>query len=145
MQLIHKSAEALEEVINELKQKDEKYILLFFGDHQPNLDDSDNFEEKSTKEYQVPFLIWANYDIEEQYNVQTSTVFLQNYLLKLAELKFSAMNNDMEELKKHYPIITKRFYMDVNGNEFKNEDDTSDNIEKINNYEKVDYHRIFEE
>lgn len=144
MQLIHKSAEALEEVINELKQKDEKYILLFFGDHQPNLDDSDNFEEKSTKEYQVPFLIWANYDIEEQYNVQTSTIYLQNYLLKSAGVKFSAMNNYMEELKKYYPVITKRFCIDTAGNELKNEEDTSKNVEKIKNYEKIDYYRIFE-
>lgn len=136
MQLIHDSDEALKEVIEELKQKDEKYILLFFGDHQPNLDDSDNFEEKSIKQYQVPFLIWANYDIEEQYDVQTSTVFLQNYLLKSAGLKFTAMNNYMEELKKQYPVITKRFYMDINSNVYKDGDD-------INEYDKIDYSRIF--
>ncbi len=141
MQLIHESSEALKQVIDELKQKDEKYILLFFGDHQPNLDGQSNFEERAVDHYEVPFIIWANYDIKEQYNIKTSTIFLQNYLLKAAGLKYSAMNSYMEELQKYYPVITKRFYMDTKGNIFQNEEDTAE----IKEYEKMDYYRIFDD
>ena len=43
MQLLHESSEGLkDEIIEQLKNTDEKYILLFFGDHQPNLDVRNN-------------------------------------------------------------------------------------------------------
>ncbi len=144
MQLIHESAEALKEVVDELKKSDEKYILLFFGDHQPNLDGEDTKEERNIENYEIPFIIWANYDIEEQYNIETSTIFLQNYLLKAAGVQYSAMNNYMEELQKTYPVITKKFYKDTNGNIFKNEDTSSENYSKIEEYNKMDYYMIFD-
>lgn len=143
MQLIHESSEALKEVVNELEQIDEKYILLFFGDHQPNPDGKD-YPNRPIKQYEVPFLIWANYDIEEQYDVKTSTIFLQNYLLKTADVELSLMNQYMEELQKTYPIITKRFYADINGKIFKDKDDESRDFYKIEEYNKIDYYRIFD-
>ena len=145
MQLAHESSVALEELIDNIKKYDEKYLLLFFSDHQPNLDDIDNFAQRDVTAYEVPFLIWANYDIEEQYNVKTSTIFLQNYLLKAAGVKFSNMNNYMEELQKYYPVITKRFYMDSQGNIFKNNNENSNSAFKMKEYDKIDYYRIFDE
>lgn len=143
MQLTNDSDEALKELIEELKNKDEKYILLFFGDHQPNLGQKENAEKDSIKEYEVPFIIWANYDIEEEYNIKTSTIFLQNYLLKAAGIKFSEMNNYMENLKKYYPIITKHFYINSENELFKNIEDESANMEKLKEYFKIDYYNIF--
>ena len=144
MQLIHESSEALKEVIDELKNKDEKYVLLFFGDHQPNLDGIHNFVDRTTEKYQVPFLIWANYDIKEEYNVTTSTVFLQNYLLKAAGVKLSAMNKYMEDVQKEYPVITKKLYMDKNKKIFQNNVEEANYLEKLEEYNKVDYYRIFD-
>ena len=144
MQLIHESVDALKEVIDELNKSDEKYVLLFFGDHQPNLDDYDNFKDDSTKKYKVPFLIWANYDIEEKYDVKTSMVYLQNYLLDAINLPKSAMNNYMEELQEDYPVITKNFYMDVDNNLFEESDDTSERIKKLQEYYMVNYYNLFD-
>ena len=144
MQLLHESVDALKEVLYELNKSDEKYILLFFGDHQPNLDDYDNFNDDSTKKYKVPFLIWANYDIEEKNDIKTSMVFLQNYLFDAAKLPKSAMNNYMEELQKDYPVITKNFYMDKEGKLFENEDDSSDRFEKLKEYYMVNYYNLFD-
>ena len=144
MQLTHESTEALKEVLDELKQKDEKYILLFFGDHQPNLDYVDNFTERPTEKYEIPFVIWANYEIEGKHNIKTSTIYLQNYLLKAAGVNFSTMNNYMEELQKYYPVITRRFYMAPDGNVYKNEDDGTDNFVKLQEYDKIDYYNIFD-
>ena len=144
MQLLHESVDALKEVLDELNKSDEKYILLFFGDHQPNLDDYDNFNDDSTKKYKVPFLIWANYDIEEKNDIKTSMVFLQNYLFDAAKLPKSAMNNYMEELQKDYPVITKNFYMDKEGKLFENEDDSSDRFEKLKEYYMVNYYNLFD-
>ncbi|MBQ9298800.1 MAG: sulfatase-like hydrolase/transferase [Clostridia bacterium] len=139
MQLIHESADALKYVIDELKEKEEKYILLFFGDHQPNLDGSKNSTNRPIEHYETPFLIWANYDIEEKYNIRTSTVYLQNYLLKAAGIQYSSMNNYMERLQKYYPIITKNFYIDNLGNIHREED-----TDKLEEYNKLVYYRIFD-
>lgn len=144
MQLIHNSSEALEELINELKSKDEKYLLLFFGDHQPNLDEQDNFSERDIEAYETPFIIWANYDIKEQYDIKTSTVFLQNYLLKTAGIKFTDMNNYMEDLEQYFPIITKNFCIDINGNMLKGADTNSPLYNKLIEYNKINYYRIFD-
>lgn len=145
MQLLHKSAEALENLIEQLKREDEKYILLFFGDHQPNLNTLDyNALENQTDKYKVPFIIWANYDIEEKYNIETSTVFLQNYLLEAAGVKFSQMNNYMEELKKYYPVITKNFYIDAKGKVYWKDTEKTVNIKKLEEYDNVSYYRMFE-
>ena len=144
MQLAHDSSEALKDLIEELKDKDEKYILLFFGDHQPNLDDSDNGMEREMVQYETSFLIWANYEIETRHNIRTSTIYLQNYLLKAAGVELSAMNNYMEELQKYYPIITKRFYEDNDGNVYREENDTSSNYDKMKEYDRISYYRIFD-
>ena len=144
MQLIHESSEALKELINELNNSDEKYVLLFFGDHQPNLTGESNFLERDTEQYETPFIIWANYNIEGQHDVKTSTIFLQNYLLKAAGVKYSSMNNYMEELQKYYPVITKRFYIDKDNNLYNEENDTSDNYKKLKEYYNIDYYRIFD-
>ena len=52
-------------------------------------------------------------------------------------------NNYMEELKKYFPVITKGFYMNTKGEEFRDKDDTSENFKKIKEYEKVNYFGIF--
>ena len=142
MQLIHESSEALKEVIDELKNSNEKYILLFFGDHQPNLDDEDNLIERGIEQYETPFIIWANYDIEEQYNIKTSTIFLQNYLLKAAGIEFSAMNNYMDNLNQYYQVITPIFCIDSNNNILSTDNTASD--PNLIEYNKVDYYRIFD-
>ncbi len=145
MQLLHESTDALKEVVEELKQKDEKYILLFFGDHQPSIGENGNIEERPIENYELPFLIWANYDIEEEYDIKTSTVFMQNYLLKAAGIEFTAMNNYMNELREYYPIITKKFYIDSEGNEYRNTDNTTKKHTKLQEYYRIDYYRIFDE
>lgn len=145
MQLIHESVDALKEVIDELKESQEKYVLLFFGDHQPNLDGSGNVIERPIEQYGTPFLIWANYDIEEQYNIETSTVFLQNYLLKAAGINYTSMNNYMEELKKYYPIITRNFYIDANREVYRENDNTSEYFSKLQEYYNICYFRLFDE
>ena len=142
MQLIHESADALKEVIEVLKEKEEKYILLFFGDHQANLDGSKNVSDRPVDNYETPFIIWANYDIEEKHNIKTSTIYLQNYLLKSAGIECAKMNKYMDMLEKYYPVITKNFYIDNLGNVHRN--DEKETNEKLKEYYKISYYRIFD-
>ena len=143
MQLTHSSSEALRDVIDVIKDSDEKYVLLFFGDHQPNIAYINNLEKDITKQYEVPFLIWANYDIEEEYNIKTSMVYLQNYLFKAAGIDFTDMNNFMANLQKQFPVLTKKFFMDSNYNIYEKYDDN--NSQALHEYNDIVYYRIFDD
>ena len=69
-------------------------MILMFGDHQPNVGDlffdtmKDRMDpnmdpvEKSETRYKVPFIIWANYDIQEKDDVEISANYLRPYLLQ---------------------------------------------------------------
>ena len=50
----------------------------------------------------------------------------------------------MESLKQYYPVITKRFYIDSDNNTYREEDDSSENYNKLKEYDKIVYYRIFE-
>ncbi len=77
LSLIKMSDDALEELISYFEGVKEPVMVVLFGDHQPHLNDSfykevtgsvpDVFsQEQVMKKHLVPFLIWANYDIEER-------------------------------------------------------------------------------
>ena len=77
LSLIHESDAALQKLIAYYEKQPEQAVIVFFGDHQPHLPDSFYFQmtgkipagftkEEALKKYEVPFLIWANYDITEK-------------------------------------------------------------------------------
>ena len=84
LSLIHKTDAALEDLVSYFSKADEKTVIVFFGDHQPSdavanqiemasgVDPSDMNSEQQKKRYQVPYLVWANYDIGEASDQNTS-------------------------------------------------------------------------
>lgn len=131
LSLMKVSDQEFENLINYFENEEEKTIIVFFGDHQPSdavvrpiLRWNQNMgtsEEDAWLRYQVPYVIWANYDIEEGTEVDTDISFLaaqvlecadmpttayQNFLLKLAE------NPDSDTLKKQYEILQYYFMFD---------------------------------
>ena len=130
----------LEYLINYLKNFDEKTIVLFFGDHQPRLE-SLKLEKGYTKDNKVPFMIWANYDIEEKNGIDTSTIFLQNYLIDVVGFPKTSYMKYMENLRKVLPVITKEFYMDSEGNSYVMGED-SKYKDLIDDYGKMIYYMV---
>lgn len=72
LSLVKKSDEALEELITYFEGVEEETLIVFFGDHQPNVE-AELINELAPyrnlivnsylTRFQTPFLIWANYDI----------------------------------------------------------------------------------
>jgi hypothetical protein len=88
LSLINQSDQALENLLNELRESDEPTIVVFFGDHQPYfpttfndelMDDGDDpihvFRLWSTK-----YLIWANYDVAGSETLDSDQDLSTNYL-----------------------------------------------------------------
>ena len=72
LSLVKDSDEALQELITYFEGVDEKTMIVFFGDHQPNVEHQlinqmapyrNLIVNSYLSRYMTPFVIWANYDI----------------------------------------------------------------------------------
>ena len=118
LSLIKLSDQALENLIEYFSQADEDTIIVFFGDHQPsnsvaapvwklNGRSGDSLtEEEEARRYKVPFIIWANYDIEAASNVETSANYLGGHVLRAAGLPLYDYRNYLSQLEGQYPVLT---------------------------------------
>ena len=118
LSLIKLSDQALENLIEYFSQADEDTVIVFFGDHQPsnsvaapvwklNGRSGDSLtEEEEALRYKVPFIIWANYDIEAASNVETSANYLGGHVLRAAGLPLYDYRNYLSQLEEQYPVLT---------------------------------------
>ena len=118
LSLIKLSDQALENLIEYFSQADEDTVIVFFGDHQPsnsvaapvwklNGRSGDSLtEEEEARRYKVPFIIWANYDIEAASNVETSANYLGGHVLRAAGLPLYDYRNYLSQLEGQYPVLT---------------------------------------
>lgn len=107
-----------ENLVNYFSNVDEKTVIVFFGDHQPNnavagpilsangIDSEDMTMEQLNSRYEVPYVVWANYDIEEAKNADTSLNYLGAEVLEISGVPTSDYQNFLLELKKEYPVIS---------------------------------------
>ena len=135
--MVKVSDQELKDLITYFEGQEEKTIILFFGDHQPSdtianpilninrISTSNMSMEEAKLRYQVPYVLWANYDIEEETNANTDISFLAANMLKKANLPTDAYQNLLldledalnegkeetaEELLKQYEIV-QYYYM----------------------------------
>lgn len=118
LSLIKLSDQALENLIEYFSKADEDTVIVFFGDHQPsnsvaapvwklNGRSGDSLtEEEEARRYKVPFIIWANYDIEAASNVETSANYLGGHVLRAAGLPLYDYRNYLSQLEGQYPVLT---------------------------------------
>ena len=133
--LIAKSDKALEYLISYFEQVDKPVIICFFGDHQPTLNSlfedavktegqkwTDTELSMRQKMYTVPYFIWSNYDISEDYskkNAEGEDVISTNYLgtlvRKYAGLELSAYDHFRLEQREQLPVFNFIGYMTNQG------------------------------
>jgi len=155
LSLVKLSDEALELLISYFSDVDEKTVVVFFGDHQP----SDTVaapilaengmawnalsEEQLKLRYQVPYVIWANYDIAEEQNVDTSVNYLGAEVLERVGVPTTAYQAFLLELKEEYPVIST-----VNVERRNQETDTGEALEKkateLEIYRQLQYYQLFD-
>jgi hypothetical protein len=122
LSLIKISDEAFEDLIGYFEKQDEKVIICMFGDHQPYLsrtivgDEDQLSAEQKLNMYKTPFVIWANYDIDEADDYDISMNYLGGLLLRTAGLPLSPYFTFLEKQREEYPIVTLNGYVDSEGN-----------------------------
>ncbi len=151
LSLVKLSDAALGRLLEYFSQVEEDTVVVFFGDHQPTdsvvrdvwklngVDPYNLTEEQECLRYQVPFVVWTNYDIEEQSNVMTSANFLGAQVFEWCHIPNSGYQNYLLDLNEEFSAITGRTVMDKNGKfiEFKEVEDA------LLEYNMLQYYRIF--
>ena len=158
LSLIKMADGALEYLINYFSHQKEPTIILLFGDHQPYVEDEFynallsqkyediNSKEASEKKYITPFIIWANYDIdEEKYKNVTdiSANYLASLLLDVANIQKTPYLQFLDNLRTEIPIITGNGYIDKN-NLYHNFSEETEYSELINNYHYLQFNNMFD-
>ena len=148
---LHKTDEAFQWLTEYLSQKSNPVVVMMVGDYSPNFVDRIvnkdlSKQEKLLYEHSTPFIIWANYELEEKDYGYISSNYLAPLLLDCARVSsskyFSWMINDLMD---ESPIITSfNCYVDQSGNYHTYEENPSGLTEKINMYFNLEYNNITE-
>lgn len=158
LSLTRASDEAFEGLIDYFAAQEDPVVVLLFGDHWPNLEqgflkkllraDPNDLEfEDLMREYQVPFLIWANYPLEIPGDGRIDGVslnYLSGLLLRAAGLEGTPYTRFLEDLRQTLPVITAVGVMDSEGNFYKNGEETPYD-ELLNEYAILQYNNAFGE
>lgn len=136
LSLIKITDSEIQELVDYFASEDEKTVIVFFGDHQPN-DATVRLVNQATESYiryEVPYFIWANYDIEEETSADTSANYLAANMMETLGLPTSAYQNFLLELQKEYPIISAA--------RLEESDDASE--EMLKEYQMLQYYYLFD-
>lgn len=152
LSLIKESDDAFKQLIMYFENVDEPVIVCMFGDHQPNLSggffadvygQTQDLEEKDIimNRYKTPFVIWANYDIEEQEGLDIGMSYLGVLLMKTAGIPSSPYFSFLQKYMEEYPVITINGYEDSNGNFY----NWSGENDELPEYRMLQYNHIFDD
>ncbi len=156
LSLVKASDNAFKELVEYFEQVDEPTIICMFGDHQPSVETSfiaevmgvDSLSGLSLEQEQArhitPFIIWANYDIEERQIDKLSSNYLSSLMLETAGVKLTEYNKYLLKLSETLPVIDTVGYIDNEDNYYK-WSDVSPYSALLDEYEKIQYNNIFDQ
>ena len=161
--LIHRSDQALQYLIDYFRNVDKPVILCFFGDHQPWLNEifewtlrdagkteNDNDVTVSERYYTVPYLIWSNYEIDEDFSLENesgqdimSTNYLGTQVLRYAGLPLSSYDNYRIAQREEIPVLNVIGCRTRDGGWYYL-DEGNPVFDWLENYEMIQYNALFD-
>ena len=126
LSLARESDAAFRELLAYFENVSEPTVIVMFGDHHPGLADTfytDVFgqkkdtlsQEESVCLYQVPYVIWANYDIPEKEYGNFSLNYLSTVVTDALGYPKTGYQQFLWESMESLPVITRNFYRDKAG------------------------------
>ena len=156
LSLVKASDNAFKELIDYFSTVKEPTVICMFGDHQPSVETDFICEllgvnslsgltaEQEQNRHVTPFIIWANYDIEEKQIEKLSSNYLSSLVLETAGVKLTEYNKYLLKLSETLPVIDTVGYIDSENNYYK-WSDVSPYSHLLDEYEKVQYNNIFDQ
>ena len=155
LSLMYETDQDVASLLSELSQSDRKTIVVFFGDHQPNdyvvrpiykeygLDFDNQTYEQQQQRQKTPFFIWANYDIQEQTNVEISLNYLNILLFETAGLQLDEYQTFRKNLwQGQIPMMNAVGYRNDNGDLVEYDDAPEEIQNLLNEYQNIQYYRM---
>lgn len=146
---------AFEMLISYLQRQEEPTVVLLFGDHQPSDyitnpilrlagrdRDGEEADEVFFDNHIVPFVMWANYDIEEEEVPAISANYLGGLLFEKAGIPTTSYQKFLEGLRKEIPAVTADMLMDKEGSRYRLADSGWKDIPKMMDYHILDYNHL---
>lgn len=152
LSLIKETDSAFEELIAYFSQVEEDTMIVFFGDHQPtasvsnpilrsNGKDPDALsEEENLLRYKVPYVIWSNFEMDQQSGLETSVNYLALDVLKNCGLPLPSYQSALEAVREEYPVISALQIRDKEGKYLTLEECG----QEINDYQSLEYYLLFD-
>ena len=155
LSLIKYSDEMFENLINYYKNTDEPTVILLTGDHQPRIHDESmdsitngewhNWnDEEMMRRYEVPFLIWANYDIDKKTVEKTSMNYLQTILMETIDGDLTGFQKFQQDIQKEIPVLTSNGYWGADGKFYSVDDKNSPYYDLIQEYAMLQYNDMMD-
>lgn len=143
---------AFEMLISYLERQEEDTIVLLFGDHQPSdyitntilrlrglsREESDDVFFNN---YIVPFVMWANFDIEEEEVEAISVNYLAGLLFEKAGIPLSGYQNYLESLRAEIPAITANMVL-TDGKRYRFDEGAAQKADLIRQYNLLTYNHL---
>ena len=153
LSLVKKSDEAFEDLIQHFENTDEPVIILMFGDHQPGdyalkaiwRPEDDPDIQTLQQRYKVPFVMWANFDIESEYVEGISLNYLSTLLFQKAGVPLTGYQEFLSELHETFPVINAKGVVDAKGQYYAWGDDIPDEDGLLEKYKAFQYNMLFDE
>lgn len=155
LSLMYETDQDVASLLSELSQSDRKTIVVFWGDHQPNdyvvrpiykeygLDFDNQTYEQQQQRQKTPFFIWANYDIQEQTNVEISLNYLNILLFETAGLQLDEYQTFRKNLwQGQIPMMNAVGYRNDNGDLVEYDDAPEEIRNLLNEYQNIQYYRM---
>ncbi len=166
LSLIRKSDEYFGALIDYFRTYDEPTIILMFGDHQPN----DNVVSKlmgnagvdnsaaaldGTNRYITPYVLWANYDIDEDavsdvmHTEDIGIGYLSTLLCTAAELPLTGYQQFLQSIQPDWPVVTAKTILDGKTGTYYTAEDlktlTAGGAHPLTQYQAYAYNLIFDQ
>lgn len=155
LSLMYETDQDVASLLSELSQSDRKTIVVFWGDHQPNdyvvrpiykeygLDFDNQTYEQQQQRQKTPFFIWANYDIQEQTNVEISLNYLNILLFETAGLQLDEYQSFRKNLwQGQIPMMNAVGYRNDDGDLVEYDDAPEEIQNLLNEYQNIQYYRM---
>ena len=151
LNLIRRSDDALQYLLQYFENVEEPTVICMFGDHQPFLSDffyelifdGTGMDEVSREQikYVVPYMIWANYDADFGDAGDISANYLGEVMMHEAGLPLSSFRKFQHNAQQSIPVLSARQCLGSDGMDINKEDSgIRTNLEL---YEWYQYDRLF--
>lgn len=117
--LIHESDRAMKKLFDYFSKTERPTVIAIFGDHYPWVEveyyeklHGGAFEtlDEQEREYSVPFVVWANYDIPEKRTSLTSLSYLSAMIYDAAKIPQPPYNRFLKDMSECIPAWNSQGY-----------------------------------